>query len=61
LQDQDLLDRRLSFARRRTKYQQGSQQRSLQSAIFAAIRTRFVCLAHGALRSCRVSGAAGNR
>ena len=50
LQHQDLLNRGLSLARRSTDHQQASQQRSLQSAIHTAMRTRRDCLARCVLR-----------
>ena len=58
LQHQDLFDRRLSVARRRTDHQQAPQQRTLQSGANAAIRTRSACRRPGVLRSDGVAGAA---
>lgn len=51
LQNQDLLNRGLRLARRRTDRQQDRQQRSLPSAIEVAIRMCSACPAHGVLRS----------
>jgi hypothetical protein len=58
LQNQDLFNRGLSFARRRTDHQQAPQQRTPQSATDAAVRTRSACDADGVVRSGGVSGAA---
>jgi hypothetical protein len=61
LQNQDLFDRGLGFARRRTDHQQAPQQRTTQSVTNAGIPTRSAREAPGILRSGEVSGAARNR